>query len=271
MSTHTSFNVEDTEAFLFELQQLQEIIQHDWTGVLNQWENLKIVWKDENFRIFEEKFSDLAVSYQMTEAECERHIAFLNQQILIANKLQPALSNLITNVLQPAISSSASPPSANALSSLSPEHNSPAIIDQAFLNEIAPIVDQAKDALQTIIKKAASGIRLASEKSGMALSVVLLFSRTLSFAIATPMNEIVLPLIDLNNRILAAQGMPTANDPIVKLFNEFAEQSDKYLGEYAELGSRDAEHKRSKQEEWERQSQVSRSPSTTIVDHDSLE
>jgi len=261
MSTNTSFNVEDAEAFLFELQQLQEIIQHDWTGVLNQWENLKVVWRDENFYIFEETFSDLAASYQMTEAECAHRIAFLNQQILIVNKLQSALSNLSSDVLQAAIASSALSSSSSASKALNLEHNFPTTIDQAFLDKISPIIDQAKTKLQEILKEAE-----IKKNSRMALSKLLLLPCILSFAIAKPTTDIILPLIDLNNRILAIQGMPTANNSIVKLFNEFAEQSDKYLGEYGELVDHEAERKEKEREERERQSENTPSSITTVVD-----
>lgn len=86
MSKQFSFSSEDAEHLLQELQKLQEILEQEWSQVLNQWSNLKATWQDDQFDRFEPLFEELVNSYKSALFEAEVYTGFLNKQIEHAQK-----------------------------------------------------------------------------------------------------------------------------------------------------------------------------------------
>ena len=84
MSRQTSFDLEDAETLLKQLQRFHETIRQDWSKVLSQWANLRSVWHDQQFDKFEPLFEKLTTTYSDSERECEEYIAFMQDQIRIA-------------------------------------------------------------------------------------------------------------------------------------------------------------------------------------------
>ncbi|BAZ12178.1 hypothetical protein NIES4071_40060 [Calothrix sp. NIES-4071] len=87
MSKQTSFNIEDAEKLLTQLQQLNEIIQQDWSRVLNQWNNLEQTWQDDSYDDFQTNFQKIVDIYKDEQNELEQHIAFIKKQIEAAQNL----------------------------------------------------------------------------------------------------------------------------------------------------------------------------------------
>ncbi|MGB7274279.1 MAG: hypothetical protein WBC69_13350 [Geitlerinemataceae cyanobacterium] len=111
----TSFSSQDAEILLRELQYFRDVLQQEWSRVLNQWENLKMTWHDEQFdqfeKWFEEKFAD---SYNLAEIQCSVYINYLDWQIETAKKVRFNLGRLETTlttaqIIIQGISSLASP------------------------------------------------------------------------------------------------------------------------------------------------------------------
>lgn len=82
----TTFNSEDAEALLKELQQFQDAIRNEWSQVLNKWSNLKSVWHDRQFDEFEPIFEQFISTYSDAEQESEKYISFVQRQIDLANE-----------------------------------------------------------------------------------------------------------------------------------------------------------------------------------------
>lgn len=90
----TSFSSEDAEVLLNQIQQFYETLRQEWSRVLNQWGNLKLTWRDEQFYKFEPLFEDFAANYGAIEKECEEYMAFLQEQIQIAEQRKSKLGAL---------------------------------------------------------------------------------------------------------------------------------------------------------------------------------
>lgn len=86
MSEQTSFDVEDAEVLLKELHNFYDVLQKEWSIVLNQWASLKNSWLDEQYYKFEPLFDNLASTYILAKQECEIYITFLQKQIEINQK-----------------------------------------------------------------------------------------------------------------------------------------------------------------------------------------
>lgn len=99
MAKNTSFEIEDAEKLLNQLQKLNEIFQQDWSKVLNQWANIKATWQDKQFVVFEAKFQELLSIYQRSEKECEEYILEIKQQI----EMERELTNIRFNLAQTSI------------------------------------------------------------------------------------------------------------------------------------------------------------------------
>ena len=90
----TSFSSEDAKFFLSEQQAFREALRQEWSRVLNQWSNLKATWRDEQFDRFEPLFEKFAANYSDAERECEDYIAFVQEQIRIADERKAKLGAL---------------------------------------------------------------------------------------------------------------------------------------------------------------------------------
>jgi hypothetical protein len=94
MAGQISFEITDAQDLLGQLQQFDDTIRQDWAKVLNQWGNLKSVWRDQQFDRFEPLFDKLSSTYNDAERECEGYIAFLQDQIRIAEARQSRMGEL---------------------------------------------------------------------------------------------------------------------------------------------------------------------------------
>jgi hypothetical protein len=94
MAEQTSSSLEDMMALLNELKNFEENSQAEWSQVLNQWANLRSVWKDQQFDRFEPLFEDLASTYKTVGINCETFNQFMNEQVKILEEKQSRLGNL---------------------------------------------------------------------------------------------------------------------------------------------------------------------------------
>ena len=94
MADRVSFEISDAQDLLQQLQQFEETIRHDWSSVLNQWGNLQATWRDQQFDRFEPLFERLAATYNDANRQCEGYIAFLQDQIRIAEARQARMGAL---------------------------------------------------------------------------------------------------------------------------------------------------------------------------------
>ena len=85
--SQTSFNIENAEYFLYQLKDLYQVLQSEWSRVLNQWYNLKSTWYDYHIYQFEDKFEILSSHYSRAIKQCEYSIIFLESRIIIAESL----------------------------------------------------------------------------------------------------------------------------------------------------------------------------------------
>lgn len=91
----TSFDAQDAEDLLKELEQFHEAIRDEWSRVLNQWNNLKSVWRDQQFDRFEPIFEKFISTYMEAEKESDQYIRFVREQIEInENKKQKLAGRL---------------------------------------------------------------------------------------------------------------------------------------------------------------------------------
>ncbi|NER97315.1 MAG: hypothetical protein F6J86_26295 [Symploca sp. SIO1B1] len=91
----TSFDTQDAELLLEELKQFHDVLRSEWSSVLNQWSNLQLVWRDEQFDKFAPIFEKLVSVYNDAEQANEKYINFVQQQIDInADKKQKLASRL---------------------------------------------------------------------------------------------------------------------------------------------------------------------------------
>ncbi|NEP61752.1 MAG: hypothetical protein F6K31_33165 [Symploca sp. SIO2G7] len=91
----TSFDGQDAELLLRELEQFHDVLRSEWSRVLNQWSNLQLVWRDEQFDKFSPIFEKLVSVYNDAEQANENYINFVQQQIDInADKKQKLASRL---------------------------------------------------------------------------------------------------------------------------------------------------------------------------------
>jgi rRNA processing protein Gar1 len=87
MSRQTSFEIEDAEEFLNELQEFQKSLEQEWCEVLNQWENLRATWQDDQYYKFETLFEELSATYKRAEEDFKKNLAFVSRQIRITELL----------------------------------------------------------------------------------------------------------------------------------------------------------------------------------------
>lgn len=92
----TSFNLEDAEALLSRLAELDLTICQEWQAVENQWANLQSVWRDEQYTQFEPIFEELIQTYQTAMQDYSEYRLFIMQQIDIAEKRKTSLQTLIS-------------------------------------------------------------------------------------------------------------------------------------------------------------------------------
>ncbi|MGB3191360.1 MAG: hypothetical protein WBB43_18290 [Limnoraphis sp.] len=90
----TSFNLEDAECLLRQLNQFRETLQQEWGKVATQWDNLKLTWHDQQFDKFEPLFEKLSSTYQHEIDECEKYMVFLVQQIKTAEQRKVKLGEV---------------------------------------------------------------------------------------------------------------------------------------------------------------------------------
>lgn len=91
MSKQISFEIEDAEKLLTQLQHLNEVIQQEWLRVLNQWKNLEETWQDKYYDDFKIDFQELLDIYKEEENKLEQHITFLKEQIEVKQHLNQLL------------------------------------------------------------------------------------------------------------------------------------------------------------------------------------
>lgn len=77
----SSFELQDAQKLHQSLLQFKETLTDEWSQVLNQWENLKSVWHDEQFARFEPLFDALKETYRLAEDDCEGYTSFIDKQI----------------------------------------------------------------------------------------------------------------------------------------------------------------------------------------------
>jgi hypothetical protein len=94
MAEQTSSSLEDMMALLNELKNFEENSQTEWSQVLNQWANLRAVWKDQQFDRFEPLFENLTSTYKTVGINCETFNQFMNEQVKILEEKQSRLGNL---------------------------------------------------------------------------------------------------------------------------------------------------------------------------------
>jgi len=94
MAEQTKFSTDDASDLLRELQQFKDILNDEWSRVLNQWSNLESVWHDQQFDKFEPLFEKVIVNYRDTEQENEKYISFIQEEIKIAEERNQRLGNL---------------------------------------------------------------------------------------------------------------------------------------------------------------------------------
>jgi hypothetical protein len=87
----TSFSVKDAKFFLEKCQEFEEIIQQEWSKVLNQWSNLKATWHDEQFYQFDPLFEALITNYRKAKFEYEVYIKYITNQLETLRKINPSL------------------------------------------------------------------------------------------------------------------------------------------------------------------------------------
>lgn len=86
MEEQTSFNIDDAEALLKQLQEFNQTLKQEWSKVGSQWANLKRNWRDVQFDKFEPLFEKLSATYNLANFESEVYIGFLEKQIEVAKK-----------------------------------------------------------------------------------------------------------------------------------------------------------------------------------------
>jgi hypothetical protein len=94
MAGQTQFSTEDAEDLLKQLQQFKDILNDEWSRVLNQWSNLKSVWHDRQFDQFEPIFDQFIANYRDTEEENEKYIRLIQEEIKISEERNQRLGNL---------------------------------------------------------------------------------------------------------------------------------------------------------------------------------
>lgn len=90
----TTFESQDAEELLRQLQDFRETLRQEWSRVQSQWGNLKAVWNDQQFDRFEPLFEKFSATYDDAERECEKYINFLQEQLQVAEDKKQKLSNL---------------------------------------------------------------------------------------------------------------------------------------------------------------------------------
>jgi hypothetical protein len=88
----TTFDSEDAEVLLNQLRGFQDTLRQEWSRVLNQWGNLKYVWRDQQFDKFEPLFEKFSATYDDAERECGKYIAFIEEQMRINEERKQQLS-----------------------------------------------------------------------------------------------------------------------------------------------------------------------------------
>lgn len=94
----TSFNLEDAECLLRQLDRFRGTLQHEWEKVATQWENLKSTWGDQQFDKFAPFFEKLSYTYQDEVEECEKYMVFLGQQIKTAEQRKVKLGDVVNKL-----------------------------------------------------------------------------------------------------------------------------------------------------------------------------
>lgn len=95
----TSFNVEDAECLLRQLDQFRGALQQEWGKVSTQWENLKSTWCDQQFDKFAPLFEKLSSTYQNEIDDCENYMYFLIQHIETAQQRKVKLGDVVEKVV----------------------------------------------------------------------------------------------------------------------------------------------------------------------------
>lgn len=90
----TTFESQDAEELLKQLQDFRETLRQEWSRVQSQWGNLKSVWNDQQFDRFEPLFEKFSATYDDAERECEKYINFLQEQLQVAEKTNEQLDQL---------------------------------------------------------------------------------------------------------------------------------------------------------------------------------
>jgi hypothetical protein len=91
----TSFDSQDAENLLKDLQDINDDLRHEWSKVLNQWSNLKSVWRDVQFDRFEPLFEKFQTAYHEAEKECDQYTTFMKEQIRINENKKEKLAGFL--------------------------------------------------------------------------------------------------------------------------------------------------------------------------------
>lgn len=94
MSQQTSFDVLDAKVLDSHLQQFRDVLIREWSSVSSQWRNLSMTWHDDQHARFEPIFNKLLATYADAQRETEEYIAFLENQIRIAEERAQKLAGL---------------------------------------------------------------------------------------------------------------------------------------------------------------------------------
>ncbi len=93
----TSFDLEDAEALLSRLNELDLTICQEWQAVENQWANLQSVWRDHQHDKFEPIFTELIQTYRTAMQDYNEYRLFIRQQIDIVEKRKTSLQTLVSD------------------------------------------------------------------------------------------------------------------------------------------------------------------------------
>ena len=94
MGKQTSFDKQNAEALMSQLQQLHETIEKERSKVLSQWGKLQTSWADEQYYKFQPFLGKFAATYGDAERQLEKDVAFLKEQIRLAEERRQKLGNL---------------------------------------------------------------------------------------------------------------------------------------------------------------------------------
>lgn len=95
MAQQTSFDIQDARDLRDQLAQLRDFLRSEWRSVSSQAGNLRMSWHDSKRDEFDDYYrKQIEAPYANVERELDEYIAFLDNQLRIAEDLKRRLGNL---------------------------------------------------------------------------------------------------------------------------------------------------------------------------------